>query len=183
MKTTEGFTLVEILLSVGILAIVATLLAQVLFTTTHVNTKTEILTGMKEDGNFALGIMERMVRMAVSVETTCAQGEVSANGARITNPDTYVTTLTCRSDGSAARIASVSGVPETIVYLSQANATLSVSGGADCTDSSLAFSCPPADGGVQSELVVTFILGKPGVAGSAYESGSAAFSGTIRTRK
>lgn len=176
----KGFTLLEILISVGILAIVATLLAQVLFTTTHVNTKTEILTGIKEDGNFALGIMARMVRSATSIETTCAQGETTATSALIRNSDNNLTTLACRSDGNVARIASVSA--SGVVYLSQRDTTLSLSGGSDCTDSSLVFSCPPADGSVQNQLSIRFTLGRPGAAGSAYESGSASFQSIVGLR-
>ena len=141
----NGFTLMEILISVGILAIVTTLIAQVLFTTTHVNKKTEILTDIKQDGNFALDVMARMVRAAKAIETSCTTSTAS-----ITNNDNTVTTLRCLPDGNAARIASVSATTGAIVYLSGGNVTLSASGGTDCSDSSLVFSCPPAGGGIRT---------------------------------
>ncbi|MCX6792392.1 MAG: type II secretion system protein [Candidatus Gottesmanbacteria bacterium] len=166
-KSLQGFTLMEILISVGILAIVATLLAQVLFTTAHVNKKTEILTDIKQDGNFALDIIGRMVRSAKSIDK-CLLGELD-----ITNPNNNVTIFTC----DAGRIASESA-SHPPVYLTSANVTLSSSGGNNCTDSSLAFSCPLAEG----QVTIKFTLGQLGVAGSAYESGSAAFESTVRMR-
>lgn len=176
----KGFTLLEILISVGILVIVATLIVQVLFTTTHVNKKTELLVDIKQNGNFALDVIDRMVRSAQLIATSCGEGETSASSVQITNPDNYVTTLTCVSDGNVARIASESGTNR--VYLSGGNVTLSTSGGSTCNDSSLAFSCPPAGGRVQSELTVTFTLGQSGVPGSAYESGRSSFQSTINVR-
>lgn len=172
----KGFTLIEILVSIGILAIIATLIAQVLFTTVHVNKKTEVLTDIKRDGNFALDVIGRMVRSAKSITTSCSPKELY-----ITNPDNNVTTIACVSDGGAARIASESSVLPT-AYLSSGNLTLSASGGVDCIDSTLAFSCPPADGSIQNQVIITFTLGQVGVAGSAYESGSAPFESTIRMR-
>jgi prepilin-type N-terminal cleavage/methylation domain-containing protein len=170
----QGFTLIEILISVGILAIVATLIAQVLFTTTHVNKKTEIITDIKQDGNYALDVIGRMVRSAKSIDV-CQADELV-----ITNPDNNVTTLACVSDGNAARIASQSATQT--VYLSGGNLTLSRSASADCVDSLLAFSCPPVSGGILNQATVTFTLGQVGISGSAYESGSASFQSIIRMR-
>lgn len=166
MAMKKGFTLLEIIVSVGILVIVATLMAQVLFTTAHVNKKTEILTDIKQNGNFALDVISRMVRSAKSIDV-CGPHELS-----ITNPDNNVTTFGC----DAGRIASESSTPT--VYLSSGTLTLSSSGASDCTGNSLTFSCPLA----QSQVTVIFTLGQLGVAGSAYESGSASFQSTISMR-
>ncbi len=171
----------EILISVGILAIVSTLLAQVLFTTTHVNKKTEILTDIKRDGNFALDIIDRMVRAASVIETPCTVGATSTPSAKIRNPDNNVTVFTCFSDGNAARIASKSAAGA-VVYLTGAAITLSTSGGSSCADSSLSFSCPPASGATQNQVAVTFTLGQIGVSASPYESGRSAFNSTVRMR-
>lgn len=180
MKKNSGFTLLEILISVGILAIVGTLIAQVVFTTAHVNKKTEILTDIKQDGNFALDVIARMVRSAKAIDVLpCALGELTGSSALITDSDNNVTTLECLSDGNAARIASESAAGT--VYLSGGTVTLSASGGTNCIDSSLVFSCPPA-GSIQSQITVTFTLGQVGVPGSTYESGSASFQSTISMR-
>ena len=180
MKKQRGFTLLEILISVGILMIVAILIVQVLFTTTHVNTKTEYLSDAKQNGNFALENINRMVRSAQTIQTSCGFGVTSASSVLLTNPDNSLTTFECLSDGTRARIASVSG-NGVIVYLTAGNVTLSTSGGATCDDSSLVFSCPPASG-IQNSLTFSFTLGHIGVAGSTYEVGTSSFQSTVFVR-
>jgi prepilin-type N-terminal cleavage/methylation domain-containing protein len=167
----QGFTLLEILISVGILVIAVTLMAQVLFTTTHVNKKTEILTDIKQDGNFALDVIGRMVRSAKSIDV-CGGGEL-----QISNPNNNKTTFTCFSDGAAARIASESASHPT-VYLTSGNVTLSSSN--DCNNT-IMFACLPAVA-PYNQVTVTFTIGQVGFAGSAYESGSAFFQSAIRVR-
>jgi prepilin-type N-terminal cleavage/methylation domain-containing protein len=167
----KGFTLMEILVSVGILSIVATLLAQVLFTTVHVNKKTEILSNIKQDGNFALDVIGRMVRSAKSIDV-CANNDLE-----IRNPDNNVTTITCFSDGKAARVASVSG--SGTVYLTGSTVTLDPGGTDVCANSYIQVSCPP---GILKQVTISFTLGPVGSSGTVYESGSAAFSDTFRMR-
>jgi len=171
----------EILISVGILGIVVPLLAQVLFTTTRVNKKNEILTNVKQDGTFALDVVSRMVRTAKSIEVPCAQGDLTATSADITDSFNNVTTLACFSDGNAARIASISGTTGEKVYLSAGNVTLSPLGDADCSNSTLAFSCP-AEGSIQTRVTITFTLGQVGLSGSTFETTSALFQSTISMR-
>jgi len=155
MKSTNGFTLLEILISVGVLAIVSTLIAQVLFTTTRVNKKAEILREVKGNGEFAIDVFSRLARNAVAVETVCDIGADSTPAAVFRNADNRRTTIRCWSDGTAARIASVSA---DTVYISGANLTLSASGGSSCADSSLSFSCP-VESGVVTPMVIQFSLG------------------------
>lgn len=176
----HGYTLIEILVSIGILAIAAVLIVQVLFTTMHANTKTQILSDTKQNGSFALDVMSRMVRSAQLVQTSCGSGITTASSVQLTNADNTQTIFKCLSDGSSARIASVSGTG-VISYLTAGTVTVSASGGSTCNDSSLAFSCPPASG-IQSSLTVAFTLGRLGVTGSAYESGSSSFQSTVDIR-
>ena len=171
--------MIEILIAVGILATVAILLTQVLFATTHANKKTELVSAVKESGNFSLDIIGRIVRAASSIETVCDAGETSTPSAIVRNADTYQTILRCQSDGNVARIASVSG--GTVSYLSSGTLTLSATGGKTCSDSSLSFSCPLISG-VETPLTVTFSLAQPGTAGSAYEEARSVFEGTINLR-
>lgn len=179
MKQKNGFTLLEILIAVGILSTVAILLTQVLVATTHANKKTELVQRVKESGSFSLDVIARIVRAGSSLATVCDAGETSTAAAVIRTIDNYEITLMCLSDGNAARIASVSG--GTVSYLSSGDLTLSASGATDCADSSLAFSCPSVPG-VATPLTVTFTLRQPGVAGSAYEEARASFHGTVNVR-
>ncbi|MBM3205689.1 type II secretion system protein [Candidatus Shapirobacteria bacterium] len=66
-KQTHGFTLVEILIVVGILGIIAAVGTNVFFTTFRGSTKTKVLTKVKQNGDYALSTMERLIRNAQEV--------------------------------------------------------------------------------------------------------------------
>ena len=153
----NGFTLLEILISVGVLAIVSTLIVQVLFTTTSVNRKTETFRDVKGTGEFALSVMERLVRNANANDTVCDVGQTSTASAAFRNADNETTTLICMADGTAARIASKSATGS-VVYITGAGVTLSASGDKVCTDSTLTFSCPPVSG-ITTPMTIEFSLG------------------------
>lgn len=177
----KGFTLIEIIVSVGILALVSIMIVQVLFTTTHSNTKTLAVSDEKQNGDFATDIFNRMVRSAQLVQTSCPNGATSAPSAQITGFDNAVTTLECLSDGVAARVASVSASTGAIVYLTSPTVTLSSSGGATCSDSTLSFSCPPASG-IQNSVTMSFTLVRLGITGNAYQNNSVSFRSTVDVR-
>ncbi len=58
----SGFTLVEVLVVVGILVIIMVAVSTIFFTTTRSSTKTKIVTKVKENGDYALSVMERLIR-------------------------------------------------------------------------------------------------------------------------
>ena len=58
-KTETGFTLVEILVVIGLLAIVVALGSNMFFTTLRGSTKSKTLTIVKQNGDYALSVMER----------------------------------------------------------------------------------------------------------------------------
>jgi len=135
----KGFTLLEILISISIAASVSILIAQVFFTTSRTNTKTELLKDVKQNGEFAIGIMERMVKNALRVESLCLTTGSTLSEIQLLNPNGDTTTFGCVLDGEVTRIASTSGTGGT-EYLTSANVTI---GGASCDDSgnSLSFVC------------------------------------------
>lgn len=172
----KGFTLLEILIAVGILATVSTLIAQVLFTTTHVNTKSVLVSEIKQNGNHAIESMDRVIRGAVSIDTACAPGAPSTV---VTDVHGDTVTFDCVSDGTAARIASVSS--SGTAYLTGSGVTLSLSGGASCADSSLVFTCP-AEGGLTRSVTIQFSLGQLGASANAFDTARSAFSDTVSLR-
>lgn len=176
----NGFTILEILISVGVLAVVSTLIAQVLFTTTRVNKKVASLEDVKVSGEFAMGVMERLIRDSVATETVCDVDEETTPAAKFRNADNGETTLTCLSDGTAARIASVSAAGP-ISYLTNSAVTLSESGATDCTDSSLAFSCPK-NVGVSTSTTITFFLGQLGQGQGSFEAVRSHFQSSVTPR-
>jgi len=62
IKQNFGFTMIEILVVIGILGVIATIGTSMFFTTFRSSTKTKILSTVKQNGDYALSVMERIVR-------------------------------------------------------------------------------------------------------------------------
>jgi prepilin-type N-terminal cleavage/methylation domain-containing protein len=177
-QSRKGFTLMEILISIGILATVGTLITQVLFTTMHVNTKSGILTDIKQNGEFAMDSMGRLVRVAGTIETVCGQGKLTSDTAIIRDGEGQTITFSCVSDGTTARIASTSA--SGTAYLTGDSVTLSASGATTCADSTLAFSCPSAG---STTMSIHFTLRQIGTSPDTYTGAENAFDSTVNIRK
>lgn len=173
----KGFTLIELIVAVAIIAGLGTVLVQALFTTTRSSTKIERLTDVKQNGEYALNIIERMMRNARSLSAVCSkEGTTPTSSAAIISPDGYETTFTCALSGSVTRIASVSAFGTQ--YLTSSSVTL---GGATCDADSLVFYCTSiAD--VPRSLKVSFQLSQKGVAHGGFEQANTTFQTTIGVR-
>ena len=68
----KGFTLIEMLVVVGILGIIAVVASNVFFTTLRSSSKTKALTTVKQNGDYALSVMERLIRDSQEVMTNSA---------------------------------------------------------------------------------------------------------------
>lgn len=88
MKKT-GFTLIEILVATAILGIVAVVGVNMFFSILRGSTKTRVLAEVKQNGNYALNVMERTIRNAKSLES---HSEASIE---ILNPDDESITFSC----------------------------------------------------------------------------------------
>jgi len=176
LQRQAGLSLIEIIISTGIIAIISVAIAQAMFTTTRTNTKTELLKDIKQNGDFTLGIMSRMIQNARSVVSPCSPGGSSATSLSIMNPDGATTTFTCSVDGAVFRIASVSGLQTD--YLTSNNLTLL---GANCVASSLEFTCTSVVD-APSRVQITFTLTQQGTPVEQYEQSSASFQTSVNTR-
>jgi len=92
-----GFTLVEILVVVGILGIIAVVASTIFFTTIRSSSKTKTLTKVKENGDYALSVMERLIRDSEEVITnsdnqTC---QASMNKIKVKRLDGTTVEFTC----------------------------------------------------------------------------------------
>lgn len=175
MAMKKGFTLIEILVSLGLISLVGVLIAQVFFTSVRTSVKTEILQETKESGDFALDVMARMIRNAASVTTVCSSSGTTTSSLTILNPNSFTTTFGCAIVGDAARIASVSATKTE--FLTSESVTL----GADCPASSLSFVCTALDNG-KTSVKISFSLAQKGTPVSQFEKASTAFQTTVTTR-
>ncbi|HUS52055.1 MAG TPA: type II secretion system protein [Candidatus Bathyarchaeia archaeon] len=99
----SGFTLIEMLVAIGILGIVAILGSQMFFTILKGSAKSRVLADVKQNGNYALSVMSRMIRNARSV-TDCSG--ISDKAITIVSPDKEITEFKCADEKIASRSAS-----------------------------------------------------------------------------
>ncbi|MDP1722703.1 MAG: type II secretion system protein [Candidatus Gottesmanbacteria bacterium] len=177
MKKNKGFTLIELLVSVAIVSGLGVLLAQAFFTTSRSNTKVERMTDVKQNGEYTLAVMDRMIRNARTLTATCSSdGSVATLSAAIVNPDGLTTTFMCQMDGSISRLASVSA--SATEYLTSNAVTL---GGTSCDTDSLVFYCT-AIAQVPRSLKVSFQVSQKGTPVDQFEKASTTFQTSIGIR-
>lgn len=165
----DGFTLLETLVSLAIVAMVSVVLSQVFISTLRTNTKTEVLKEVKQSGDLAMESITRMVQNAQSV--TCPTGQSLA----IVNPDGNTTTVSCQDVSSVARLASSSATAT--VYLSSETVTL----GAACASSILQFTCTSVSG-LPSLITVSFRMAQKGTPVDQFETASETFQNSVTMR-
>lgn len=84
----QGFTLIEILVAFGILGIITVMGTNMFFTILKGSAKTRVLTEVKQNGDYAINVMERRIRNAKSLSG-------GGNSVVIVNPDDSSTTFGC----------------------------------------------------------------------------------------
>jgi type II secretory pathway pseudopilin PulG len=177
----HGFTLLETLISIGIIASVGILIAQVFFSTTRANTKTELLKDVKQNGQYAIEVMSRLIRSSINIETACSDTGSTLTSLDVKNPDGNVTTLGCVFDNEVTRIASTSATsPLTPQYLTSYNVNL---GGSSCTDNAmtLSFLCTTYTDQAP-KITVSFKLSQKGTPPDQFEKASVLFQTTVSPR-
>lgn len=172
----RGFTLLEMVVSLAIIAVVAVVLSQVFIATLRTNVKTEILKDTKQSGEFALESMVRMIQNAKSVASACVSTGTVAKSVSIVNPDGETTTFGCTLVGAETRISSVSA--QGTEYLTPGGVTL---GGTGCSGSSLSFTCYGA-AGLPGSVTISFQLAQSGASAEGFEQSNSSFqtSATMR---
>ncbi|MDO8451442.1 MAG: prepilin-type N-terminal cleavage/methylation domain-containing protein [bacterium] len=171
-----GFTLVELLVAVGIIGILSSVISQVFFTTTRTNSKSDILTSAKQSGDFALDVMTRLIRSATGVTTDCAAGAgFTSDAISILGPDNAITTFECLADSGSLRIASTSA---SSVFLTSTNVALT---GTSCSNDSLRFTCVTS-GGVPRSVRISFTLSQVGVPPDQYNQTAVPFQTSVTIR-
>ena len=105
-----GFTLVEVLVAIGLLIVIAALSSTLFITVLKNASKTKVDQVVRQEGDYALLVMSRMIRNAREVVKdapyTC---EGSSNQIAIKNVDEGITVFSCQDDylaSNGARLTS-----------------------------------------------------------------------------
>lgn len=173
VKKQKGFTLVELLVAIGILGVVGGIATIILFTTLRSASKSDIMREVKQNGDYAISVMERMVRNAQGVETvdnsSCSTtGNCGAGTCmKIKNPDGRTTNFLKENVGDVFKIASNSGT-----YLTSNKVTVV---------GDLNFTCTRTPG--KPDVVsINFTLSQPGTPTRPEERASINFQTTVSLR-
>ena len=184
----SGFTLLELLVAAGVIAFLSVIITQVLFSSIHLNTKTEVIKELKQTGEMTMGVISRMIQNSAAV--TAATCNLSTDEPKqivtnitITGFDGGITTLECIDDADGiTRIASVSATRPDPSYLTSGNVTLiDTNGNSGCTNIPLQFTCV-GTGGVPNSINVSFRLRQKNLAATSYERAIETFQATISVR-
>lgn len=126
-KNYLGFSLIEMLVVVVIFAVVGTIVVQMFFSSLKGGSKSNVLAIVKQNGDYALTVMERMIRNSKKVEyCPVVPPDTDRKTLVISDYNGILTTFSCSSN----RIASSSGQ---IYYLTSENVSVSCASLFDCS--------------------------------------------------
>lgn len=173
----SGFTLLEIIVVIALLGIVGVMAVDIFFTSLRGGTKAETLKEIKQNGDFAISVMERMIRNAQEVTSTCDGSSMPS--ITIRNPDYYETTFECVWD----LIEEVAYIASSSAAITSKNITLVRPGtpSPDCTSADLTFTCSQTASKPET-VSISFTLYQKGVTSRPEERASVTFETTISLR-
>lgn len=149
-KVFYGFTLIEMLVAVAILGTVGLISTQIFFTTLRGASKSDIIREVKQNGDYALTGMERMIRNAVSV-TSCF-----ASSLTIKNPDNNTTTFSLTSGQIASNGASLTNNLKVTVTSSSLFTCTLIAGKPDVVNISFTVAQKDAAAGAEETSTMNF---------------------------
>lgn len=163
----NGFTLIEIIVVVGILGIIMVMGSNLFFSILRGSTKTKTLQLVKQNGDYAISVMGRMIRNARSVSG-------SESSITIVNPDGMPTAFSCGDidippDGNAEIASNSARLISNEVKVSS-----------NCSN---VFSVTTGEVGARPNVVtINFTLSQAGVTTRLEEQASVNFQTTISLR-
>lgn len=106
----RGFSILEVIVMTALLGLVGVIASRIFFTTLRSSTRSRISENLKQKGDFALNLVEKMVRGASLIEDldTVCDGE-NRDNLSIVSRDGFTTTFECSEVN--AQIASQSAQP------------------------------------------------------------------------
>lgn len=168
-KKINGFTLIEILVVLGLLVVASVIGANMFFTTFRSSAKTKALTVVKQNGDYALSIMERLIRDSQEVITNsddslCAVG---MNKIKIKRSDNSEIEFACLNEGTATG------------YIASNSARLINS---EVKLDNCYFNCSTQGEFYPQSVTINFTLSQAGESARIEEQASVDFQTTVTTR-
>lgn len=165
-----GFTLIEILVVMGILGIIVSLVIGMFFWVLKGSAKSQAIAEIRQNGNYALNVMERMIRSAQSLD------DYSGSSLTITNPDGGVTVFSCgdSNGNSISDIASTSADLNTSVPL--------IGDGVEVQNCNSFFQVVSPTGGGPETVEINFTLSQANSPVKIEDRASAVFQTTVVLR-
>lgn len=166
----SGFTLIELLVVVAIFGVIGTIATVTLFSLLRGASKTEIIKEVKQNGDYALSVMETKIRNSTIDDVNCIG---MANNLIIKNNDGTYTTYDCVADGAINRLRSTtSGISG---YLTNSQVSL-----ADCNTTNISFTCTNLN--ANKTVSIMFTLKEAGSTTDVANKSSATFQTQIALR-
>lgn len=159
----NGFTLVEVLMVVFVMGIVIVVGGQLFFTILKGASKTELVKQVKQNGDYALGVMERQIRSAKKIDAC------TPTSLKIVNQDDGITEFKCLLENGVNKIASGSST------FTSDSVTLGATCPASLFDCSRSTLIPP-------KVSVSFFLYQKGSSTRPEEQANLFFQQTISLR-
>jgi prepilin-type N-terminal cleavage/methylation domain-containing protein len=156
----KGFTLIEQLVAVGVLALVLIAGSNLFFSVIKSKRKVESLTSLKQTGEFSLKIMSNMLKNATEIVSACDEADTTA--IEFKNPDGNTTEFVCDIDGHKISSNSAILVSDYVT---------------DCS-----FNCDDAGAGKPPVVAISFTLEK-GTESDILSYYKQTFSTTVSLRK
>jgi len=110
-----GFTLIELLVTISILTIMVVVGSNMFFTILGNAAKTKVLQRVKQNGDYAISSMSRLIRNAQSLDL----GSSSTTQVVLLSPDGYPTTFSCSDQKIASNGADL--IDTTVVKVTNCN--------------------------------------------------------------
>lgn len=85
----NGFTLIEILVVMSVIVTIALISGNIFYSTLRTSSKTQVSTNLKQEGGYALTVMERMIRESKEI-TNCQSDQIT-----VVYKDDEETTFVC----------------------------------------------------------------------------------------